>query len=708
MEPMQQTIESSWQVIAPFWPLKNLIAVNPLRGFEGLPFKQGLEQAQVYFQQANLPTAMHAVNRLSIKWLQAYFDLGQSTISMPQQDQDIWNAVKPLLLMDGQLPLKQADNRQWLRDLPPDPLRVIEVCLQRLGIVEEKYPLFLTLMLTTLPGWASHVQYQTAWSTQVSSVTQAGYLAFRLVLTNLLWPQADQLLFWHEETKQKVACDARFEEVYDQLVVAETRYQTELLQQLRQPLQPNAESETPAVQLVFCIDVRSEPFRRAIEAQGLYETYGYAGFFGVPVTVQSTTGECYASCPVLLAPQYTIGENQLLGKGRRRQQLFGLFKRLYHSAKYTFSTPFGLAESLGLLQGLWMFVKALFPTQAAWFGRRACQAEVTSVVDITSIPLAKRVEYAGGMLRAIGMSKRFAPLVVLCGHGSTSTNNAYETALDCGACGGHHGGPNAQVMAEILNESVVRDELRLQGIDIPTQTVFMAAEHDTTTDEVHCYDHLLPKSYRAGLQQFKTDLTAAQLLNNQQRAESLGLSAVNVVKQTQRLAYDWSEMRPEWGLAGNAAFIVAPRWLTKQVDLNGRCFLHSYESECDPDGSVLTAILTAPMVVAQWINSQYLFSTLDRTAFGGGNKITANVAGKIGIMQGNASDLMTGLALQSVYATDDEPYHEPMRLTVIVRAPQTRVNAVVAAQPILQKLVGNGWVNLITLDPEPGHESKAT
>jgi uncharacterized protein YbcC (UPF0753/DUF2309 family) len=165
-------------------------------------------------------------------------------------------------------------------------------------------------------------------------------------------------------------------------------------------------------------------------------------------------------------------------------------------------------------------------------------------------------------------------------------------------------------------------------------------------------------------------------------------------------AQDWAQVRPEWGLARNAAFIVAPRSLTKNINLEGRSFLHSYEWEKDEDGASLTTILTAPMVVAQWINAQYLFSTLDNVAFGGGSKITKNITGKIGIMQGNASDLMHGLPLQSVFKSDEEAYHKPMRLTVIVYAPKTHIDPIIKGQAILQKLFGNGWVHLVCHDPK--------
>ncbi len=278
-------------------------------------------------------------------------------------------------------------------------------------------------------------------------------------------------------------------------------------------------------------------------------------------------------------------------------------------------------------------------------------------------------------------------------------NNPYAAALDCGACGGHAGGSNARILAAILNEPAVRTGLAARGITIPGATWFIAAEHDTTTDEIKIFDRCsVPASHRDDLAALAASLSRAGEANRQRRAALLGRSADDLLTG----AAHWGEVRPEWGLAGNASFIVGPRWLTREIDLEGRAFLHSYDWQADADGTALATILTAPMVVAQWINCQYLFSTIDNDHYGSGDKATQNVVGGIGVLQGNGGDLRVGLPRQSLFTDDGTPFHVPQRLLTVVLAPFEQVERVVASNTILDRLFGKGWVTLVVIDPHSG------
>lgn len=704
---LDSAIKNSWSKIAPFWPLKNLIAVNPVAGFEDMAFEDALKQAQAYFRQRDLPAGMQSVNRESIKWLQAFFDNGQATISMPNREQGFLKATLSLMKFDKHIHQNDRHKKEWLNNLPAQPEKIIAEAFLALGIPSGQQEQFLTLMLTTLPGWAAHIRYRTQWADAEDAVhpypvSEKDYLAFRLVTTCLVWPAAKELLSWHK----KALRESNSADICARVIKDEIAYQTEVFQKI-EPVQKTSAGRAKA-QMVFCIDVRSEPFRRAVEAQGGYETFGFAGFFGVPVAIENgVTGESYASCPVLLKPAYNVTEqpssaDAACHHGHKRAQ--GL-KKLYQSVKYTFATPFCLVETIGAINGAWMGVKSLSPRLStaiqSTLKRVVAGEDQRFVPQIDSIPFDQQVAYSAGALKTMGLTENFAPLVVFCGHGSTTQNNAYATALDCGACGGRHGAPNARILAAILNLKTVRQALATQGMSIPEDTVFVGAEHNTTTDHVDLFDDAIPESHKDMVADLKQDLVTACIENSLWRSHEMDVqtTADKARHTTGNRSQDWAQVRPEWGLAKNAAFIVAPRWLTKDVDLQGRSFLHSYDWEKDSDGAALTTILTAPMVVAQWINTQYFFSTLDNVAFGGGSKVTKNITGKIGIMQGNASDLMHGLPLQSVFKSDDTPYHKLLRLTVMVYAPRPMLDRIITEQAVLKKLFGNGWVHLLCHDP---------
>lgn len=706
-DPIHNMVKKSFGLIAPFWPLHNLIAVNPLQGLESMSIEDAMITAARYFECQHIPESMEQINRETIKWLQAYFDDGQATFSMPLREQGLYSAWRQLAMYDVKLHHNQKQKKEWLQLLPETAGQAIHNCFLKLDIPSKNQETFLTLMLTTLSGWASYVKYCTEWaeksSVNLCSITQADYLAVRLTITSLLWPEARSLLQWHEKNFRQ---ESEKKDSLTSIEKAEMDYALPLLKKIS--AQKISEPHIAKVQVVFCIDARSEAFRRALESTDDYQTFGFAGFFGVPVKINDmVTGESYASCPVLLSPKHVVREFPCSQTLCKRDSLgfarLNALKRLYQSLKYTFTTPFALVESLGIMTGIWMGLRTLAPVFAAKLKlavlhriRKPLELEIS----LEDIKFPEQYAYAESALRIMGLTHHFAPLVVLCGHGSMTQNNAYATALDCGACGGRHGGNNARILAAILNRVEIKEALSKNGIPIPFNTYFIAAEHNTTTDEVTLYNASQSKEIDA----FKENLEKARALNSYQRLAKLqqkgNINTSKSVVSTWSRAQDWAQIRPEWGLACNAAFIIGPRDLTAALDLQGRAFLHSYDHAGDIDGKFLTAILTAPMVVAQWINAQYFFSTLDNIAYGGGSKVTQNITGKMGVMQGNASDLMTGLPLQSVYKTDVEPYHQIQRLLTIVYAPRQLLDLVIYSQPLLQKLFSNGWVKLACVDPD--------
>jgi uncharacterized protein YbcC (UPF0753/DUF2309 family) len=257
------------------------------------------------------------------------------------------------------------------------------------------------------------------------------------------------------------------------------------------------------------------------------------------------------------------------------------------------------------------------------------------------------------------------------------------------------------MLAKIANIPEVRQALKENhDIEIPASTIFIGGEHNTTTDEIVLFDSEVPDSHSDQLQKLKLKLLKTQQTATQER---LAVSN-NSIALANKKSNNWGETRPEWGLAKNAGFIVGSRELTKSNNLDGRCFLHSYNWEKDKSGKALEAIMQGPMVVTQWINNHYYFSTVDNIVFGGGSKITHNITGKFAVVQGNGGDIKMGLPLQSVMESDLEMYHQPLRLSVVIQAPVARVSDILLRNEHLKNLLDNEWIYLMVMDPLDGNK----
>ena len=695
---LKKIIDASWDKMAPFWPLQNLIAVNPLNGFENLPIEEALKKARVTFEQESWPEEIDEVNRATIKWCQTYFDIDQATLKLPGRQDGFYSSLRTLLPHDHLIHKNQKACQEWLLNLPESPLETISLCLQKLEVADKDQETFLFLLLVTLVGWAAHVKYLSDWAPTAEDSQKIDYLALRLVLAVCLWPEAKDLLsFYHDKLKSAEDHDPRLKIAAKH----EQEFQKTVQRQLgEQAKNINDDQSKRDAQLVFCIDVRSEPMRRAIEKQGNYQTIGFAGFFGLPIAIRDTLTKAeHATCPVLLKPASTIEKNPVHVKAARQfYRTTHAVKRLYQALKYSFLTPLALVEATGSLFGTWGLARSLFPRFASTCKQNA-STELGKInvpnFDLSSIALETQIAFAAGALKMMGLTETFSKTIVFCGHGSTTRNNAFASSLDCGACGGNEGLDNARILAQILNQPAVRKALVEQGITIPETTKFYGGRHDTTTDDIA----IIAPEADAELAELRKSLAKAQQENSVNR-----LHHIPLIKPTKSMALvlssDWAQVRPEWGLARNACLIVGPRTWTKNINLEGRSFLHEYDWQVDEDASVLTTIMTAPMVVAHWINMQYFFSTLNPVAYGAGSKVTQNITGKKGVMQGNASDLMHGLALQSVYKDDVTPYHQPLRLQVFIHGPKKRIESIIAAQPKIAELIKNQWIFIHGYDPE--------
>jgi len=576
----------------------------------------------------------------------------------------------------------------------------------------------------------------------------------------------------------------------------------QLLQGINRSL-PIPDGKRPFAQALFCIDVRSERLRRHLENVGDYQTFGIAGFFGVPVSfMELGKGNEVHLCPVILTPKNLVMEMSV--NDTQSDPVLSLMEKAVHELKESVLTPFVTVEAIGLLFGLDMIGKTLAPrSYNRWRSRldhhshkpnthllidklsrdqvdsivRAVQRAVISkaiesefevpqeqikddmVRELREVAMGhadsspllqqqlnldadqvqafverlrrvyristsdarsqmmrlgrigftldEQVGFVSQALRAIGLKNNFSRFILVVGHGSQSENNPYESALDCGACGGNLGVFNARIFTHMANKPIVRQRLQEQGVIIPDDAWFVPALHNTTTDEVVMYDlDLLPSSHPVYLDRLYNGLAAARRLCAQERMPGLDFisktpDSNDADKQALRNAMDWSQVRPEWGLSRNVYFIIGRRSLTETFSLEGRAFLNSYDYRIDRKLRLLENILTGPLVVGQWINMEHYFSTVDNEHYGSGSKVYHNVAGRFGVMTGNLSDLRTGLPAQTVLAKG-QPYHEPMRLITVVEAPYEHVMSAIAKVAVVRKLLNNGWIRFLIVDPESG------
>lgn len=672
----------------------------------------------------------------------AYFDQHQAHWQ-PQRDGGLYAFWRKTLQQDHGIGLLMGlpGLGQVTHLLPETPQEARTWVVERIGLPESAWADYLEAVLLTVNGWASWCAYL-EWQARLENRTDAHLaelLAIRLAWGALLlecksnvsaqrafiamktqWQRAPELL---DQAANTLLVDQVWQNALD------IGYQRNLFEGLSSNIQDDSHSATIELQAVFCIDVRSEPMRRSLESvwPGV-QTLGFAGFFGLPAAYTPLgTALRRAQLPGLLAPSMEMTDvfispseptpnslhapeansAQTIKAAQARQRRFAIREALDGATRWP-NAAFSFVETAGAGY-LGQLGRFIFPSSRPRLNADhvGLPLQVRHLLrpSLTGLELDEKVTLASHVLQSMGMTRNFAPVILLVGHASQSANNAQAAALDCGACCGQSGESNARALARLLNEPAVRDELRARQIEIPVKTVFIGALHNTTTDEIDCFDRdLLPDSARDALDKLDIALSRAGDRVRRERAGSLGLSADThadkLLAQFRRRANDGAQTRPEWGLATNAAIVFAPRQRTRGLNLKGRVFLHDYDATRDLDGTLLESLMTAPMLVAHWINWQYHASTCDPQRLGSGNKLLHNVVGgHIGLFEGNGGDLRIGLSRQSLH-DGNQWTHEPVRLTVVIEAPLENIHRVIAKHAVVKQLVDNGWLHIWRLTPD--------
>jgi len=583
-------------------------------------------------------------------------------------------------------------------DAPDTAGRAIVQCTRTLGVSADAAEAYFHRLLMTLGGWSQYARHL-QWQAELAGARDNTIV--ELLAIRLLWEEALHACHGEAVAPRWREALAAFAEpiapgpdhVIDAILqsAVERAGQRELMATLAAaPARPAP--VRPTLQAAFCIDVRSEVFRRALESvDSGVETLGFAGFFGI-----ATRHRRFASdveelrLPVLLRPGVA---SRAGGPEDAERDRYSRFRQRAHRAwgrfKLAAVSSFAFVEAMGPV-----YIAKLI-RDGLGLGGHVAEADPPPQLD-PGLDEKARIDAAEQVLRAMSLTERFARLVLLIGHGANVVNNPHASALQCGACGGYSGEVNARLLAGLLNDTTVRRGLRERGISVPADTLFVAALHDTTTDRPTLYerDRAAP-AHADDLARARQWLVRAGAIARGERA--LRLPRAARPGDLERRSRDWAEVRPEWGLAGCSAFIAAPRGRTAGCELGGRVFLHDYDWRRDQGFRVLELILTAPVVVASWISLQYYGSAVAPAAFGGGDKLLHNVIGGVGVVEGNGGLMRAGLPWQSVH--DGERFvHEPLRLSVCIEAPHAAMTDILQRHPQVGSLFDNGWLYLFALD----------
>lgn len=635
-------------------------------------------------------------------WCAGYFDAGQALWqATPGRDAyDSWTVFASRDLTPEIAGLQGFAGR--CAALPSNAKAALTFACDGLGLRPDAAATYFHQLLLGMGGWSQTARYR-LWQAELAGQTDpitTDMLTIRLVWDHALYdlyaPQIDAR--WqevkaahatppHPTPAQIVACTLQD--------AAEHAAQRDLAAVLASAASPGTHGR-PALQAAFCIDVRSEVFRRALESlDPSIQTLGFAGFFGITPSHRDFASDVdEARLPVLLSPSlHSAATHSDSANADQHARFVARAGRAWGRFKLAAVSSFAFVEATG-------------PVYVAKLARDALRlpqhGQVTAPQPRFSdgFTLSQRIAAAAKILRAMSLTENFAPLVLLVGHGASVVNNPHESALHCGACGGYKGDVNARLLAAILNDPHLRAGLVHDGITIPADTIFVAGLHDTTTDNVTLFDADTGQNGPKGtLAKVKSWLTAAGGLTRAERALRLP-RAKNAAAVAAR-STDWAETRPEWALAGCRALIAAPRARTRGKPLRGQAFLHDYDWTKDSDFAVLELILTAPVVVASWIGLQYYGSVVAPTVFGAGNKLLHNVTGGVGVVEGNGGTLRSGLPWQSVHDGADF-VHDPLRLSICVEAPPKAIANILARHPQVKALFDNRWLHLFALD-ERGH-----
>jgi uncharacterized protein len=466
-------------------------------------------------------------------------------------------------------------------------------------------------------------------------------------------------------------------------------------------------AQEKSFQALFCIDERECSMRSYVEGiDRKSETFGCPGFFGVEFYFKAEHAKFYDKlCPAPVTPKYLIKEYDVSEK--RKHDLFYTDKTHEFIPGFISALTLGFWAGIRLVQNL--FKPKMSPAISNAFAHMNEQGKLTIEnknlndrendlqIGFTIEEMAARVQ---GVLNGIGLIKNFAPLIYVVAHGSSSANNPHHGAHDCGACSGRPGSVNSRVFAAMANHAEVRKLLKERGVEIPAQTQFVGALHDTAADEIEYYDlQILNEINAQSHKQHILTFESALDLNAKERSRRFAsIDSKKELKKIRKAIKERSvslfEPRPELGHGTNTLCIVGNREMTKGIFLDRRAFLNSYNYKSDLEGNFLTGVMRPLGPVCGGINLEYYFSRVDNYKLGAGTKLPHNVVGLFGVANSSDGDLRPGLPWQMIEV------HDPLRLLIIVEHYPEIVLKTIQSSPEMYEWFINEWVHVVSVNPE--------
>ncbi len=693
-------------------PMPFFVHNNPIQYWEKYKFKQGVESACLLYERAGIQIDRNFAREfedLVIPILASYLDQGMRRWTSHDHlgTTGLWGWFKSFVVYSSSFKSEvfadiKRDFNLWSEQSSEEYIRTALVKKFKTLDNTSEWHFYLKSLLFHLKGWSGMVHLfesnPSLYPLKEKKISLVDWLAI-LVLVESKLSAVDQLpievdpKLRHQrgrEIQLEIADIKNNEDQFYRTIITDFRDQIKINRNLK--------NQTPVAQIFFCIDDREETLRKMIEKiNPQIETFGTVGFFGIDIAIRSLDQLIFQPfCPPVIQPRKKATELTIHQVSRLENKVKSAVTAFNHT-RFTVLEPL-----IALLAPFFYLATLLIRTlNLGFYGwlRNKFLNQPNRIDDLKyefedgfSYSLAEKVKIVKDILKSAGLKENFSQVIIMMGHGASTTNNPFQKSYGCGACSGQSGFANAKIFCSFANDVYVRKSLAELEYHIPESTMFIAGHHDTCSDEFMLVeDKNMSVSQKTILNNIRIDLKRSLQKNTEDRFNRFG---IDLSESPVDRSLDWSQPRPEYGHSRVAMAVFGPRWLTGNMNLSGRSFLVSYDPRNDLNGAELEFVIMNALPVCANINLDYFTSRAFPEAFGSGSKLPMNIVSGIGLMTGSKGDLRIGLARQMV------DRHEALRLISFVFCKKEHLVSIIGKSARLTNLVKNEWIHLVRIDPD--------